>query len=184
MIPQMYFDYLRSGDAQPLKSVFYHNAMDVVSMAALLSHMAKILSDPLNIQLKSPIDLISMARHFEEQSDLELSANLYMKSLDADLPEEVLLDALLRLALLYKRQGNIDAAIPLWEQATHLKGLHAHIELAKYYEHHQQNFSSAIIWTELALQKIFEVGYPVYEADYWQAELAHRLARLQRKNHE
>ena len=29
MIPQIYFDYLRDGDARPLLRVFYHNAMDV-----------------------------------------------------------------------------------------------------------------------------------------------------------
>ena len=47
MIPQFYFSYLRSGDARPLKSVFYHNAIDVLSMAALLSHMGTMLDDPL-----------------------------------------------------------------------------------------------------------------------------------------
>src|SRR4030095_9484775 len=35
-IPWLYFDYLRTGDARPLAGVFYHNAMDVVAMAALL----------------------------------------------------------------------------------------------------------------------------------------------------
>ncbi|HNE06315.1 MAG TPA: ribonuclease H-like domain-containing protein, partial [Anaerolineales bacterium] len=37
-IPWLYFDYLRTGDARPLGGVFYHNAMDVVAMAALLAH--------------------------------------------------------------------------------------------------------------------------------------------------
>ena len=37
-IPWLYFDYLRTGDARPLAGVFYHNAMDVVAMAALLTH--------------------------------------------------------------------------------------------------------------------------------------------------
>ena len=37
-IPWLYFDYLKSGDARPLGGVFYHNAMDVVAMAALLTH--------------------------------------------------------------------------------------------------------------------------------------------------
>ena len=45
-IPYIYFDYLRDGDARPLKGVFYHNAMDVVAMAALLSHTAALLADP------------------------------------------------------------------------------------------------------------------------------------------
>jgi len=32
MIPGLFFDYLRSGDARPLKSVFYHNAQDVLAL--------------------------------------------------------------------------------------------------------------------------------------------------------
>ncbi len=51
MIPSLYFDFLRSGEAQPLKSVFYHNAVDVVSMAALFNHMAGLLADPLTGRL-------------------------------------------------------------------------------------------------------------------------------------
>jgi len=52
-IPYLYFDYLRTGDARPLKGVFYHNAMDVVAMAALLSHTAKMLADPFHEALST-----------------------------------------------------------------------------------------------------------------------------------
>ena len=45
-IPWLYFDYLRTGDARPLGGVFYHNAMDVVAMAALLAHMNDMLESP------------------------------------------------------------------------------------------------------------------------------------------
>ena len=45
-IPWLYFDYLRTGDARPLAGVFYHNAMDVVAMAALLAHMNDMLQNP------------------------------------------------------------------------------------------------------------------------------------------
>jgi uncharacterized protein YprB with RNaseH-like and TPR domain len=46
--PRLYFEYLRTGDAQPLSNVFYHNAMDILSMAILLKHIAHILADPLH----------------------------------------------------------------------------------------------------------------------------------------
>ena len=41
-IPYLYFDYLRTGDATPLRGVFYHNAMDIVALAALMNHMASL----------------------------------------------------------------------------------------------------------------------------------------------
>ncbi len=40
LIPEMYFTYLQTGDPTPLKSVFYHNAMDVISLVALMEHMS------------------------------------------------------------------------------------------------------------------------------------------------
>lgn len=54
MIPLMYFEYLRSGDARPLKGVFYHNAMDVLAMAALLGHIAQMMSDPVEQRSSTP----------------------------------------------------------------------------------------------------------------------------------
>ena len=44
-IPWLYFDYLKSGDARPLAGVFYHNAMDVVAMAALLAHVNEVMRE-------------------------------------------------------------------------------------------------------------------------------------------
>ena len=184
MIPQLYFDYLRSGDAQPLTNVFYHNAMDVISMAALLSHISKILSDPLNAPVSSPIDKVSMAKHYEDLGDWELSANLYARSLEDELPEDLLLDALVRLALLFKRQGDYLDALPLWERAAKLKCIPAFIELAKYYEHQQRDYQTAMEWTESAINIANEAGDQSYEGQFWMLELKHRLNRLQRKNNE
>ncbi|MBI5650348.1 MAG: ribonuclease H-like domain-containing protein [Chloroflexi bacterium] len=64
LIPQMYFDYLANGDARPLKRVLYHNAMDVVAMAALLSHIAQMLDDPLTFAVEHGLDLIAIGKMF------------------------------------------------------------------------------------------------------------------------
>jgi len=64
LIPELYFDYLRTGDARPLKNVFYHNAMDVLSMAALLNHIAALLDDPLCVDAHG-VDLVAVGRRFE-----------------------------------------------------------------------------------------------------------------------
>jgi uncharacterized protein YprB with RNaseH-like and TPR domain len=65
MIPELYFDYLRSGDARPLKGVFYHNTMDILSMVALLDLMAGTLADPLKMETEHPTDLVAVGRLFE-----------------------------------------------------------------------------------------------------------------------
>jgi hypothetical protein len=181
MIPQIYFDYLRSGDASPLKSVFYHNAMDVLSLAALFSHTAGMLANPLGGKAVHGEDILAMARIFEEQGQMDVAIQLYLRGLETDLSEEATLDALQRLALIHKRQDNLSAAVKLWEEAAHRQHLHAYVELAKYYEHRIQDYGEAIYWTETALSIINQPGFPLYEKRQWLSDLEHRLARLRRK---
>ena len=77
MIPQLYFDYLRDGDARPLKRVFYHNAMDVISLVALLNHTSIILENPLNQPTVEYTDVAAIARLLEDLGHTERAAQLY-----------------------------------------------------------------------------------------------------------
>lgn len=181
MIPQLYFDYLRSGDAQPLRSVFYHNAMDVVSLAALFSHTAGLLADPLNVPVEHAVDQIALARLFEELGDLETATRLYLSGLERDLTGEALLDAIQRLALLHKRRDNLAAAVELWQQAARHAHLPALVELAKYAEHRLRDAQQALEWTQSALACLGSAALSAYEQREWQAELEHRQERLLRK---
>jgi len=187
MIPSLYMDYLRDGDARPLKNVFYHNAMDVVSLAALFNHMAELLANPFDRAAEHGVDLISMARLFEDLQDLDSATRLYVHALnhpdavEQRLPEQILLDAIQRLAMIHKRQENLPAAVALWEQAARHQFLDAHIELAKFYEHRLSNYQEAIQWTQSAMAVVQTPGFPAYERRQWLPELEHRLARLQRK---
>lgn len=183
MIPQMYFDYLRTGDARPLKSVFYHNAMDVLSLAALLNHTSGLLADPFNAQLDHAEDIYSIARLHEDEGNLSAAIQLYQQGLEGQLPEETYLEALQRLARLYKRQGNFDAAIPLWEMAAQHKHIDSHVELAKYYEHLLRDYETAIVWTQRAIEIIHEPEFNLFEQRNWLAEMERRLNRLYRKLH-
>jgi uncharacterized protein len=184
MIPQMYFDYLRSGDAREMKNVFYHNAMDVVSLAALFKHVAGLLADPLHQVGLDPIDLASLARLFEDLEDEELAIQLYKNSLQHRMSgsrDEQYWDTLQRLSFLYKRREEFMQAIPLWEEAALNGKLYAYVELAKIYEHTLCDLSQAHDWTQKAIKWIEKSNFPLYERAYWQPELEHRLERLNRK---
>ena len=181
MIPQMYFDYLRSGDARPLKRVFYHNAMDVVSLAALLNHTSSLLEDPLSRQTNDLIDLAAVARLLEDLGHTDRATELYETCLNADLPEDIYHETLHRLSMLHKRNYNYMAAIPLWERAAMQRRIYAFEELAKYYEHHAQDLAQALKWTREALEYLETAGLPSFELMQWRPELRHRLLRLQRK---
>jgi uncharacterized protein YprB with RNaseH-like and TPR domain len=64
-IPWLYFDYLRSGDARPLAGVFYHNAMDVTAMAALLGRISDLLANPYQ-ETTHGVDFIALGKLYED----------------------------------------------------------------------------------------------------------------------
>ncbi|NJD59243.1 MAG: hypothetical protein FIA98_07575 [Anaerolineae bacterium] len=181
MIPQIYFDYLRDGDARPLQRVFYHNAMDVVSLAALLNHTSALLEDPLVRVGGEFADLAAVARLLEELGHTDKALSLFETCLAKGLPERIFDDTLLRLALLHKRTNNYMAAILLWEQAAKRKQMFAFEELAKYYEHHAEDLDLALRWTQEALDLLEVIELPTNEKLQWQSEFEHRLERLKRK---
>jgi uncharacterized protein YprB with RNaseH-like and TPR domain len=181
MIPQLYFDYLRSGDARPLVSVFYHNAMDVLSLAALFGHTAELLSDPLSSVVEHGVDLVALGKLFEDMGDTDLASRLYLVGLERDLPREILLDAIHRLAMIHKRQDNLQVAAELWQQAAGYAHIQAHIELAKLYEHRFRDPLQALQWTQSAIEIMRGSALPGFERRHWLDELERRQNRLLRK---
>jgi uncharacterized protein len=195
LIPEMYFTYLQTGDPTPLKSVFYHNAMDVISLAALMEHMSLVLDNPDDLGSEHGVDLIALAKLYEDLGNQSGAARLYIHGLDhADarseqMPRNVILQGLQRLAAMYKRQGEWQAAIELWQQAAQHQDLDAHLELAKCYEHALHDLHAAKQWTQAGITLVVEGqalapdGRPlgVYERRQRLAELGHRLERLESK---
>ena len=180
-IPYIYFDYLRDGDARPLKGVFYHNAMDVVAMAALLSHTAALLADPFQDGIEHGLDVIALAKLYEDLGQWETAARLFERGLEMSLNEADFWKAVSRLSVLQKRRGDFKEAIRLWEKAASEGHIYAFVELAKYYEHKQRDVKSALQWTKSALKAVEHADYPNYIRRHWQEELKHRLARLEAK---
>ena len=178
-IPWLYFDYLRSGDARPLKGVFYHNAMDVVAMAGLLNYTAAMLADPFHEGIEHALDVISIARLYEDLGQWETAARLFERGLQMSLTEADFWEAVRRLSVLQKRRGDFDEALRLWEQAATQGHIYAHIELAKFYEHRRRDPKSALDWTLSALQDLAHADLPAYIRKHWEQELQHRRKRLE-----
>jgi hypothetical protein len=53
--------------------------------------------------------------------------------------------------------------------------------MAKYYEHKCRDAASALQWTRSALEHVEQADLAVYMRKYWQEEIDHRLARLEKK---
>jgi len=113
-IPAIYFDYLRSGDARGLQPVFYHNALDVVSLAALTVELARTLGEGGAESLDSPLDLFSLSRILGSVGSNEKSITTCRQALAEGLPEQIESLALKHLAAEFKRQRQHESAVELW----------------------------------------------------------------------
>jgi tetratricopeptide (TPR) repeat protein len=158
----LYFDYLRTGDARPLAGVFYHNAMDVVAMAALLAHVSELLADPYNGRVEHGLDFIALGKLYEDLNHWDEAARLFERGLELGpstrfasgqgLTEAEFGVAVKRLSILQKKRGDVDQALRLWEQAAGKGHIYAHIELAKHYEH-KLRYRASIQWTKSARKR-------------------------------
>ena len=181
-IPWLYFDYLRHRDARPLAGVFYHNAMDVVAMSALLTHMNEVLTNPYQGSVEHGLDFVALGKLFEDLGHWEEAARLFEHGLQLHLAEKDFTAALQRLSILQKRRGDLGEAIRLWELAAEQGHVYAHIEMAKYCEHKRRDVKAAIQWTRSALDHLEHAEMSTYERKHWRKEISHRLARLERKD--
>lgn len=194
-IPWLYFDFLRTGDAAPLKGVFYHNAMDIVAMAALLNLTAQMLAEPHSAKIEHGLDVVALAKLFEDLNRWEDAALLYERGLktarvdgsqitntEQALNEADFWQAVRRLAVLQKRRGDLEVALQLWEQSAAEGHVYAHVELAKYYEHTRKDPAAALQWTLSAMAHIQQdQSMPAYMKKHWLGELEHRQKRLEGK---
>ncbi|HLD92799.1 MAG TPA: ribonuclease H-like domain-containing protein [Anaerolineales bacterium] len=181
MIPQMYIDYLHTGDARPLAGVFYHNSMDVLSMASLLYYLAARLAFPLDAEAPHHAELYAIGRLNVDLGFAEDAIDIFQNTLSMDLPKDAHGRLVEHLGLLFRRRGDYEAALQLWEQAAAEGRVYAHVEIAKYYEHRARDYAVALRYTRTAIEVIAAASTPAYERVYWQPLLEHRLARLERR---
>ncbi len=180
-IPFLYFDYLRTGDARPLKGVFYHNAMDIVAMTALFHHTASMLADPHAADLEHGLDVAALAKLFEDLGKWDDAVRLYERGLQIRLPEAGFAETLRRYSALQRRRGDLESAVILWEQAAGEGHIYAHVELSKHHEHRKRDPSEAFRWAKSALELAQAPSLPPSIRKYWTEEISHRIARLAKK---
>ncbi len=210
-IPGIYFDYLRSGDARGLQPVFYHNALDIVTLAALTAELARIIrteaargvdvsqmsADP-GAALPPSLDLFSLSRIFERAGDRARAAEACRRAIDSGLPESLEPRALWHLATQHRRSGEFEQAATIWLEITRRETdyfLDALEQLAIHAEHRLRDAAAALEFTEKALGWLASntgLPRPHGAVSEWQAwsrlarrrdleRFRHRQERLKRK---
>ncbi len=179
-VSEYFFEYIRSGDPAPLESVFYHNEIDVISLAALLEYISERLSFPLNKKYLKERDLVSVGKYFLALGQIENAIKVLKKALaNPDLPDVLTTEGKIALAAAHKRSGNLELAAPLWEECAVTGSIDSFIELAKYAEHNLSDYECAIHWTLSAQEVVHDL--PQDKQALFDQILSHRLDRLKKK---
>ena len=153
LIPQRYFDFLRSRHPGPLKPVFHHNVLDIVSLACLASVLMPVYAAPEEAPLRRGGDLLGIARWLDRRGHSERALQLYRKAIRAGLPAGKLVTSLWESAHLERRTGNAAAQVQLLRDLSRVSSNYraaAFEELAKHYEHREKDFDCALDMTRQA----------------------------------
>jgi len=168
MAPKLYLDYLKTKDAAPMKGMFYHNQVDIVSLAALICVLEKMAS----LDSDSPTEVFAMAEYLENTRDIPNAITAYKKTIQLGLDEDLTARANHQLGLIYRRAENWTNAISCWMQAA-VSNPSSCIELAKYYEHQVRDYNEAEHWCKFALTLI--------DREDLMQEIEYRMKRINRK---
>jgi len=155
MIPDAYFDYLRSRRIDKIERIFYHNRFDIITMLAnlILILNAYESREPDD----NPLTDYAKARMFTRKKDIERSAAHYENVLNSNISIGRRQKTCLELAALYKKTGQFEKALLLWKAVIgkdYPYAIEPYIELAKYYEHRDKAYPDALRFTQRAIDQL------------------------------
>lgn len=179
-VPQRYFDYLKTGDADLLEAVVRHNRQDIVTLATLLVHLCGLYAHPE--RETDHTDAFSMGKALERQGELKPARELYKiaaippsaGSISAITGDQIAAQAEWRLYLLARKNHDLEAMRGILERMALRRQMREkiYIELAKLYEHGYRRPRRALRYADLAAHYL-----PPEEME----ALNHRRQRLRRK---
>ena len=175
LVPEIYFRYLRTGDARDIKGVFEHNLQDILSLVVLTAKINDFFREPLNNNFY-PLDIFSLGKIYDKRKEYIKSSFYYNEALKYNLPGEEFLEALKLISFTYKRLEKWEEAEKAWKEAIKksLKFIYyPYEELAKYYEHHLKDYKKAEEIVEEALSRAGNV--------FLIEKLEYRLNRIKHK---
>ncbi|MBN1979825.1 MAG: ribonuclease H-like domain-containing protein [Anaerolineae bacterium] len=189
VIPILYRDYLRTGDAREMQRVLYHNAIDILSLVTLAVRLCQTFAsawgeaDSEADAGLSGAEFYGLGRWYAKENRSSGAEQAYHAALARDdLPPHLREKTLCDLAYLLKRANRKGEAFAYWQQLAleETADILAHVELAKYFEWDVENLALAIGWTQAALGSV-ERWPAGLRRDDTLAELHHRLERLEQK---
>ncbi len=180
LIPGLYLDYLRSGDASEMNRVLYHNAVDVLSLVGLTARLLRT-HERSDLNALAGAEALGVARWHQNAGRYEQAETAYQAARSSS-KQHVRLQALQRLSMFLKSQERRQEAVPVWEEWHQLapEDIRPCVELTMVYEWHDVNHEQAMKWSQEALVCLthWPAGWRRERA--W-GEVQHRVKRLNKK---
>ncbi len=177
MVPERFFNYLKTGDFRQFDDVLEHNAQDIASLCTLLSHMCRMYEQPEQLRFDEDVYSMGVAldrfRHTEEARRCYRLAGGSMHAMSQQ-----------RLAVSYRRSGEREEAARIWQGMIDRRegGVTPYVEMAKHYEHTEKNIPAALDMVRKAMALTSEPTLFDDEAvQAAQNALQYRYERLKRK---
>ena len=176
-IPWMYTQFLRDSDASPLRGVFYHNTLDIVSLAVLQRKIAAMASGDCGCAA----DMVRAGDLWAAKGCAGKARETWEAALEFTRDRHV---ALLRLAENERAAGNYRAAYDYYKEslATERRPVRTLETMAKIEEHRFRRPADALVHAREALRWLER--HRIFKDKNWEADrasLRHRIERLERK---
>jgi uncharacterized protein YprB with RNaseH-like and TPR domain len=177
LIPQIYFDYLRTGDAQPLLGVLYHNEMDILSLAALFNFLA---DETASIEILHQLPAMETSAILKILLDLDEKDRLRQSLDEMDAGLIAILDppVIKRLITWCKRNSDDRHLLHLLEVRSARNETWATLELALFYERRAKDREKAISLLKVYRDEISRSSLPPFSRNRELESIDRKLSRL------
>jgi len=182
LIPSLYAEYTRTGDAREMPGIFYHNAQDILSLVTLAAKQGALLAAPIVPETDVPgEDLYGLGRLLHDKGQLDRAEVAFTQAARTSQSARVREMAMRDLAYLLKRQERRGEALPWWQQLVETSGaVYACEELAKHYEWQTEDLVQALTLTRQGIA-LAESWPSSLKKRATVTDLQHRLERLEHK---
>ncbi len=175
-IPELYFNYLRTGSFPLIQQVVEHNALDLLGLAGLLLLGVKYITDHSLISDEG--EILGAAMLYEKIGNIDKAIQLYSIIQHSGVREDILASAVKRKSAIAKKKKLYEEARQLWEILSNLSknspNAYAARELSVHFEHREKNYTKA-------LESIGKVLESIDLTDAQRRDFEKRQRRLHRK---
>jgi uncharacterized protein YprB with RNaseH-like and TPR domain len=195
-IPARYFQFIRTGDAQPLAAVLEHNRLDLLSLAGLTARLLHLIAQGA-LATEDAREALALGRIFERAEDLCRAEEAFERAVTLATaaqergqrsrpgtewiwtPAGIRVEALRALALGARRARRFADAATRWRQVLDVPACPANVRreateaLAIHHEHRDRDLAAARMFALKSLEAGTEAA--------WGDAVRHRLARIERK---